>query len=91
MDGALRLCGGLCRARGRGGVVFECEGTVEGEIVPAPRGTGGFGYDPIFAYPPDGRTGGELTDAEKLAVSHRGRAFRQFREWLMEGAGGPTG
>jgi XTP/dITP diphosphohydrolase len=72
------------------GVVFECEGTVHGEIAPAPRGTGGFGYDPIFAYPPDGRTGGELTDAEKLAVSHRGRAFRQFREWLMEGAGGPT-
>jgi XTP/dITP diphosphohydrolase len=62
--------------------VYECEGVADGEIVPAPRGLHGFGYDPIFAYAPDGRTGGELSDAEKLAVSHRGRAFRQFRDWL---------
>lgn len=62
--------------------VFTCEGRVEGFIVPAPRGSNGFGYDPIFAYPPTGRTGGELDDAEKLAVSHRGRAFRLFRDWL---------
>ncbi len=68
-------------------VVYECEGVVDGEIVPAPRGVNGFGYDPIFAYTSDGRTGGELADAEKLAVSHRGRAFRQFREWLAS----PTG
>jgi XTP/dITP diphosphohydrolase len=63
-------------------VVYECEGVVDGEIVPAPRGANGFGYDPIFVYASDGRTGGELSDAEKLALSHRGRAFRQFREWL---------
>ncbi|MEO8481175.1 MAG: RdgB/HAM1 family non-canonical purine NTP pyrophosphatase [Acidobacteriota bacterium] len=66
-------------------VIYECEGVVNGEIVPAPRGSSGFGYDPIFAYTSDGRTGGELSDDEKLMISHRGRAFRQFREWL-EGA-----
>jgi XTP/dITP diphosphohydrolase len=63
-------------------VVYECEGRVDGEIVPSPRGTHGFGYDPIFVYGPDGRTGGELSDEEKLAVSHRGRAFGVFREWI---------
>jgi XTP/dITP diphosphohydrolase len=66
-------------------VIYECEGVVDGEIVPAPRGANGFGYDPIFAYTSDGRTGGELSDDEKLAVSHRGLAFRQFREWLEAG------
>jgi XTP/dITP diphosphohydrolase len=63
-------------------IVHTCEGEVRGELTEEPRGTNGFGYDPIFAYPPDGRTGGQLSDAEKLAVSHRGRAFRQFRDWL---------
>ncbi len=63
-------------------VVYECEGRVDGEIAASPRGTHGFGYDPIFVYSSDGRTGGELSDAEKLAVSHRGRAFRTFRTWL---------
>jgi len=63
-------------------VLFNGEATVEGEIVPAPRGTNGFGYDPIFFYPPYGRTLGEVGDAEKLAVSHRGKAFAQLRAWL---------
>jgi XTP/dITP diphosphohydrolase len=63
----------------RAEAAFTCEGRVDGFIVDAPRGSNGFGYDPIFAYPPTGRTGGELTDAEKLAVSHRGRAFATFR------------
>jgi XTP/dITP diphosphohydrolase len=63
-------------------VAFECEGVVEGEVIAAPRGANGFGYDPIFFYPPYGRTLGEATDAEKLVVSHRGQAFRQFRDWL---------
>ena len=62
--------------------LFSCEATVEGEIAPAPRGSNGFGYDPIFFYPPYGRTLGEVDDAEKLAVSHRGKAFRQFAEWI---------
>jgi len=63
-------------------VLFACEARVEGEIAPGPRGAGGFGYDPIFFYPAYGRTLGEVTDDEKLAVSHRGAAFRQFRGWL---------
>ena len=63
-------------------VLFTCEGTVEGEIAPHPRGANGFGYDPIFYFPPYGRTLGEVTDAEKLAVSHRGQAFRLLRDWL---------
>jgi XTP/dITP diphosphohydrolase len=63
-------------------VAFECEGVVDGEVIAAPRGANGFGYDPIFFYPPYGKTLGEATDAEKLVVSHRGRAFRQFRDWL---------
>lgn len=61
---------------------FECQATVEGEIWPEPRGTHGFGYDPIFYYPDYGRTFGEVADAEKLAVAHRGRAFRLLDEWL---------
>jgi XTP/dITP diphosphohydrolase len=66
-----------------GRTLFECEATVEGEIAPAPRGTNGFGYDPIFFYPPYARTFGEVTDAEKLVVAHRGKAFRMVREFLF--------
>jgi XTP/dITP diphosphohydrolase len=65
-----------------GNVLFTCEATIEGEIAPEPRGTNGFGYDPIFFFPPYGRTLGEVSDPEKLAVAHRGKAFRQIREWL---------
>ena len=65
-----------------GHLLFTTEGTVEGEIWPAPRGDHGFGYDPIFYYPPFRRTFGEVTDADKLAVAHRGRAFRQLEKWL---------
>jgi XTP/dITP diphosphohydrolase len=69
-------------ARSAAVVTFACEGRVEGAIAPTPAGAHGFGYDPIFFYPPYGRTLGEATDEEKLAVSHRGRAFQMFREWL---------
>jgi len=64
--------------------VFTCVATVEGEIAPVPRGQYGFGYDAIFYYPPYGSTFGEVEDAKKLAVAHRGQAFRQFRDWLMQ-------
>ena len=53
-------------------------GVVEGEIV-APRGDGGFGYDPIFEH--DGKTFAELTPDEKNELSHRGRALETFAEW----------
>jgi XTP/dITP diphosphohydrolase len=62
-------------------VLFEARGTVEGEIAPEPRGTGGFGYDPIFFYPPYGCTLAEAGD-RKAAVSHRGEAFRKLRAYL---------
>jgi len=59
-----------------GGPEVVEHGTWRGRLIRAPRGTGGFGYDPIFV--PDGetRTSAELTPAEKDALSHRGRAMR---------------
>ena len=60
-------------------VVFEAAGRVEGRLAPEPRGTDGFGYDPIFFYPPYGRTLAEISAEEKAAVSHRGQAFRQLQ------------
>lgn len=63
-------------------VMFETTGVVEGEISAEPRGTHGFGYDPIFVYPPYGRTLAEVDDEEKLRVAHRGHAFRNLRAWL---------
>jgi len=64
-----------------GHIVFEARGVVEGAISPEPRGTGGFGYDPIFYYEPFGCTLAEAGE-RKGTVSHRGQAFRQLREWL---------
>jgi XTP/dITP diphosphohydrolase len=55
-------------------VLVTAEGTVEGRIALAPRGTGGFGYDPIFELPESGRTFGETPPAEKHQISHRARA-----------------
>jgi XTP/dITP diphosphohydrolase len=52
------------------------EGVVEGRIIEAPRGTGGFGYDPVFYYAPLGGTFGELPPETKHRVSHRGVAVR---------------
>jgi len=61
------------------------EGVVEGVIVTAPRGEGGFGYDPVFApVGADGRTFAEMSEAEKQAISHRGQAFRALADLLAE-------
>lgn len=65
-----------------GEILFEARGVVEGLIAPEPRGAHGFGYDPIFFYPPYGRTLAETTDEEKSRVSHRGAAFRELRAFL---------
>jgi XTP/dITP diphosphohydrolase len=65
---------------------FVCRGEVHGRILEAPRGNGGFGYDPYFFSTELGRTFGEVSGAEKARVSHRGRAFRALVERL--GAGG---
>jgi XTP/dITP diphosphohydrolase len=60
------------------------EGRCRGVMTRAPRGTGGFGYDPAFVPvdDPSGRTMAELSVAEKDAISHRGRAARELRAWL---------
>jgi len=67
-----------------GDVIFETRGTVEGDIAPEPRGGGGFGYDPIFFYPPFGCTLAEATGEQKGSVSHRGKAFRSLAGFLRQ-------
>jgi XTP/dITP diphosphohydrolase len=80
-----RGCRYVCAAAvvwpdGREAVV---RGTVDGVVAAAPRGTGGFGYDPIMVpREGDGRTFAEVSEAEKHALSHRGRAFRALAELL---------
>jgi len=56
-------------------------GTAEGVILDSPRGTNGFGYDPLFYFPQIQKTFGELSAEEKARYSHRGAAFRMFLEW----------
>jgi len=64
-------------------ILFEATGVVEGEIAREPTGTHGFGYDPIFFYPPYGCTLAEVDGAKKAAVSHRGQAFGELRNWIL--------
>ena len=59
-------------------------GAAEGVILDAPRGTNGFGYDPLFYFPQIQKTFAELSAEEKARYSHRGAAFRQFLEWCSE-------
>jgi XTP/dITP diphosphohydrolase len=82
VDRRARFVTALAVARGRE-LLFETETTVEGEIAPAPAGTNGFGYDPIFFYPPFAKTMAETTSVEKGAVSHRARAFRDLKRNLL--------
>ena len=69
----------VCPRRGRETTI---EGVVEGELLEAPRGEGGFGYDPLFFYPPLGKSFAELSAEEKNRVSHRAQACRRARAWL---------
>ena len=64
-----------------GGAEHLFEGTCEGVMAERRSGNRGFGYDPVFALP-DGRTMADVGDAEKDAISHRGRAAAQLRDWL---------
>ena len=66
-----------------GAVIHETRGTIEGRIADVPAGTNGFGYDPIFFYPPLGLTLAELDRDQKSAVSHRGKAFSALRQYLQ--------
>jgi XTP/dITP diphosphohydrolase len=62
--------------------IIEVEAEVRGEISSEPRGTKGFGYDPVFYYPPLGRTFAELAAEEKNQVSHRARALSKLKQAL---------
>ncbi len=68
----------------RGKILTLVEGRADGRILTEPRGSAGFGYDPLFYYPPAGKTFAELTPEEKFAVSHRGEAFRKLLEYVLE-------
>jgi XTP/dITP diphosphohydrolase len=65
-----------------GDILAEAEGTYEGEIALAPRGTNGFGYDPLLFLPDRNLTSAELPPTEKHARSHRGKAFRLLAQKL---------
>ena len=66
------------------GDVLTARGECPGTITAAPRGENGFGYDPVFELPGTGKTMAQLTEEEKNAVSHRGRALKAFQEKLRE-------
>jgi XTP/dITP diphosphohydrolase len=80
-DRSARFVTALSMARGDE-ILFETETTIEGEIARAASGAHGFGYDPIFWYPPLQRTTAQLPDSEKAIVSHRARAFRDLRRFF---------
>lgn len=67
-----------------GNIVKICYGKAEGVILDAPRGTNGFGYDPLFYFPAIKKTFAELSAEEKAQYSHRGAAFREFLEWYRK-------
>jgi XTP/dITP diphosphohydrolase len=71
-------------AAARNGKTLEVfEGRAEGTILDRPRGTNGFGYDPLFCFPQIGKTFAELSPEEKANYSHRGAAFRKFLNWYQ--------
>lgn len=72
----------LCLAAPGGLSVVEL-GSCQGTITREPRGTGGFGYDPVLLVPELGRTLAEVTSAEKARFSHRAQAFARMRPWLL--------
>jgi XTP/dITP diphosphohydrolase len=70
------ICFAVCALPGR--VIADATGHISGEILPAPRGTGGFGYDPVFLVEGTGKTMAELSTEEKNRISHRGQAIRKL-------------
>jgi XTP/dITP diphosphohydrolase len=83
-DRRARFVSAVCISRG-GSALAQFIGTVEGEILGGRRGAGGFGYDPLFLYPPLRRTFAELPIEEKNRISHRARALDQVREFILRG------
>jgi XTP/dITP diphosphohydrolase len=78
---------GLAR---KGMLIRTFRGEVEGHLLEEPRGGNGFGYDPIFFYPPFGCTFGEAPLERKMKVSHRAMALGAMQRWLGLGARSPT-
>jgi XTP/dITP diphosphohydrolase len=68
----------------RGALIGTFRGEVEGELLDEPRGGNGFGYDPLFYYPPFGCSFGEAGAALKMEVSHRARVLRAMRSYWVE-------
>jgi XTP/dITP diphosphohydrolase len=79
-DRAARFVCVIAAARD-GRTLATFRGEARGRILEAPRGSGGFGYDPLFFFPALGKTFAELAPKEKARVSHRGSAFRKFLDW----------
>lgn len=77
------VCAIACAKQGR--VVAVVTGRADGEILDAPRGSDGFGYDPVFEFPAMHKTFAELSAGEKNGLSHRGKAFRRLIQFLNEG------
>jgi XTP/dITP diphosphohydrolase len=67
-----------------GATLATFTGEARGELLTVPRGTQGFGYDPLFYFPALGQTFAELALEQKREHSHRGKAFRSFLEWYMK-------
>lgn len=72
----------------KGRVIREFQASVEGVILEARRGSGGFGYDPVFFHPPSRSTFAELPPEEKNRISHRGQVLRLLRDFLRDGETG---
>jgi len=81
--GAQFVCA-IALASPNGTIALETQGICRGEILAAPRGEGGFGYDPVFWVPALGQTFAEMTAAQKDTVSHRGVAFQQLMPQLLQ-------
>ena len=73
----------VCYAAWPDGMEMSADGSLRGTILDTPRGTNGFGYDPVFVPRGETRTYAELTDAEKNAISHRARAVRVLRRIIV--------
>ncbi|NDG24295.1 MAG: RdgB/HAM1 family non-canonical purine NTP pyrophosphatase [Synechococcaceae bacterium WBB_10_009] len=78
-----RFTAALALANPAGAVVLEVEGHCPGQILEAPRGTGGFGYDPVFFVPEAGLTFAEMPHSLKAQLGHRGRAFALLKPQLQ--------
>jgi len=87
-SGARFVCHVALADNGR--VEYESEGVVAGRIAREPAGTNGFGYDPIFYYPPFRCTLAQLDPARKASVSHRGQAFKALKAHLIRSAAQPV-